>query len=161
MCITNVLLLKHVLLLNGCVKTASAKPGITGWSSIGAILRSCMLLQSQNSVSEVHGTENSFWMWPNVVERIQTLKSENHLNQNCHSLAVWPGTNYVIPLHLTFLIYKMEIYHWEQNKSAQRSAAESCLTLCNPVDCSMPGSPVLHYLLEFAQIHVPWVGDAI
>ena len=35
------------------------------------------------------------------------------------------------------------------------------LTLWDPVDCSMPGSSVLHYLLEFAQIHVHWVGDAI
>ena len=29
------------------------------------------------------------------------------------------------------------------------------------MDCSTPGSPVLHYLSEFAQIHVHWVGDAI
>ena len=29
------------------------------------------------------------------------------------------------------------------------------------MDCSMPGSPVLHYLLEFAEIHIHWVGDAI
>ena len=33
--------------------------------------------------------------------------------------------------------------------------------LCDPMDCSMSGSPVLHYLLEFAQIHVHWVGVAI
>ena len=33
--------------------------------------------------------------------------------------------------------------------------------LCDPMDCSMPGSSVLHYLPEFAQIHVNWVGDAI
>ena len=39
--------------------------------------------------------------------------------------------------------------------------ARSCPALCNPMDCSMPGSPVLHYLLEFAQTHVHWVGDAI
>ena len=30
-----------------------------------------------------------------------------------------------------------------------------------PMDCSMPGCPVHHQLLEFAQIHVHWVGDAI
>ena len=29
------------------------------------------------------------------------------------------------------------------------------------MDCSTPGSSVLHYLLEFAQIHVHWVSDAI
>ena len=39
--------------------------------------------------------------------------------------------------------------------------AKSCSTLCDPMDCSMPGSPVLHYLPEFAQIHVHWVRDAI
>ena len=37
----------------------------------------------------------------------------------------------------------------------------SHLTLCNPMDCSTPGILVLHGLLEFAQIHVHWVSDAI
>ena len=37
----------------------------------------------------------------------------------------------------------------------------SCVRLCDPMDCSTPGFPVLHYLLEFAQTHVHWVGDAI
>ena len=32
-------------------------------------------------------------------------------------------------------------------------------TLCDPMDCSMPGSSILHYLQEFAQTHVHWVGD--
>ena len=34
------------------------------------------------------------------------------------------------------------------------SVAKSCLTLCDPMDCSMPGFPVLHYLPEFAQVHI-------
>ena len=34
------------------------------------------------------------------------------------------------------------------------SVAKECLTLCDPMDSSMPGSSVFHYLLEFAQIHV-------
>ena len=41
------------------------------------------------------------------------------------------------------------------------SGSKLCLTFCDPMDCSMPGFPVLHYLLEFAQIHVHWVNDAI
>ena len=41
------------------------------------------------------------------------------------------------------------------------SVHKSCPTLCNLMNCSMPGSPVLHYLQEFAQIHIHWVGDAI
>ena len=36
-----------------------------------------------------------------------------------------------------------------------------CLTLCSPVDCSMPGFPVLYHLPELAQTHVYWVGDTI
>ena len=38
---------------------------------------------------------------------------------------------------------------------------QSCPTLCNPMDCSMPGLPVHHQLPEFTQTHVHWVGDAI
>ena len=41
------------------------------------------------------------------------------------------------------------------------SAAQSCPTLCNPMDCSTPGLPVYHQLPELAQTHVHWVGDAI
>ena len=41
------------------------------------------------------------------------------------------------------------------------SVAKSCPTLCSPMDCSMPVSSVLCCLLEFAQIHLLWVSDAI
>ena len=41
------------------------------------------------------------------------------------------------------------------------SVAQSCLTLCNPMDCSTPGLPVHHQLPEPTQTHVHWVGDAI
>ena len=41
------------------------------------------------------------------------------------------------------------------------SVTQSCLTLCNPMDCSTPGLPFHHQLPEFTQAHVHWVGDAI
>ena len=41
------------------------------------------------------------------------------------------------------------------------SVAQSCPTLCDPMDCSTPGLPVYHHLPEFTQTHVHWVGDAI
>jgi len=41
------------------------------------------------------------------------------------------------------------------------SVTKSCQTPCDPLDRSMPGSSVLHYFLEFAQIHLHWVADAI
>ena len=46
-----------------------------------------------------------------------------------------------------------DIYCW--------SVTQSCTTLCDPTDCSMPGFPVLHHPLELAQTHVHWIGDAV
>ena len=44
---------------------------------------------------------------------------------------------------------------------AVSSVAQSCLTLCNPMNCSTPGFPVHHQLPELTQIHVHRVSDAI
>ena len=55
----------------------------------------------------------------------------------------------------------MQKKHGVRNTGCNCSVAKSCLTLCNPMDCSTPGSSVLHCLLEFAQTHVRWGGDAI
>ena len=41
------------------------------------------------------------------------------------------------------------------------SVAQLCLTLCHPMDCSRPGFPVHHWLLEHTQTHVHRVSDAI
>ena len=41
------------------------------------------------------------------------------------------------------------------------SVTQSCLTFCDPMDCSTLGFPVQHYLTKLAQTHVHWVGDAI
>ena len=41
------------------------------------------------------------------------------------------------------------------------SVTQSCLTLCDPMDCSTAGFPVLHHLRKLAQTHVLWVSDAI
>ena len=41
------------------------------------------------------------------------------------------------------------------------SVAQSCPTLCDPMDCSTPGFPVHHQFPELAQTHVHRVGDAI
>ena len=41
------------------------------------------------------------------------------------------------------------------------SVAQSCLTLCDPMDRSTPGLPVYHQHPELAQTHVHWVSDAI
>ena len=41
------------------------------------------------------------------------------------------------------------------------SSTKLCPILCEPMNCSVPGFPILHNLLECAQIHVHWVSDAI
>ena len=54
---------------------------------------------------------------------------------------------------------------WEQPKYLSTiqfsSVTQSCLTLCDPMNCSMPGLPVHQQLPEFTQTHIHWVSDAI
>ena len=53
-------------------------------------------------------------------------------------------------LHRTF-------YHWVQFSSV----SQLCLTLCDPMNHSMPGLPVHHQFPESTQTHVHWVSDVI
>ena len=50
-------------------------------------------------------------------------------------------------------------FHFIKNQFI--SVAQSCLTLCNPINCSTPDLPVHHQLPESTQAHVHWVSDAI
>ena len=50
---------------------------------------------------------------------------------------------------------------WGRERVLHSSVAQSCLTLCDPTDCSIPGFPVHHQLPELAQTHVHRVNDAI
>ena len=59
------------------------------------------------------------------------------------------------------LIFKKASFSLYLTCCCCRSGAKLCLTLCNPMDGSTSGFPVLRYLPEFAQTHVHWVGDAI
>ena len=67
-----------------------------------------------------------------------------------------------------FLIFKGSIVSTcrsakltRQTLTILNSVIQLCPTLCDPMDCSMPDLPVHHQLLELAQMHVHWVGDAI
>ena len=52
-------------------------------------------------------------------------------------------------------------YHISSKMVQFSSVTQSCLTLSDPMDCSTPGFPVHHQLLELAQTHVHQVSDAI
>ena len=54
-----------------------------------------------------------------------------------------------------------QIPGWQSPSVQFCSDAQSCPTLCDPENCSTPGLPVHHQLLEFTQTHVHRVGDAI
>ena len=52
------------------------------------------------------------------------------------------------------------LYSYHQFSSGQ-SVAQSCPTICEPMDCSMLGFPVHHQIPGFTQTHIQWLGDAI
>ena len=52
-------------------------------------------------------------------------------------------------------------WHLDSYPRCCYSVVKSCPAPCNPMDCSMAGFPILHYLPEFAQIYVHWVDEAI
>ena len=59
-------------------------------------------------------------------------------------------------------IPKLSLWHWKPFNSGHISlVAQSCLTLWNPMDCSMPGFPVHHQLRELTPTHVHQISDAI
>ena len=66
------------------------------------------------------------------------------------------------PLQDSSLEKPMDRGAWWAVVSVQvSSVTQSCPTLCDPMNRSMPGLPVHHQLLEFTQTHVHQVGDAI
>ena len=66
---------------------------------------------------------------------------------------------YIAPYQLKH--FKGKLSFWIIKKNQFSSVAQSCPTLCNNMDGSIPGLPVHHQLLEFTQTHIHWVGDAI
>ena len=52
-------------------------------------------------------------------------------------------------------------FHWKDWSDQIRSVAQSCPTICDPMNLSMPGLPVHHQLPEFTQTHVHRVSDVI
>ena len=75
------------------------------------------------------------------------LKQSHHKEEKCFCRFVWWLT-------ITVLIVVIMWWWW-------CSVTQSRPTVCYPMDSSTPGFPGLHYLQEFAQIRVHWVGDVI
>ena len=58
-------------------------------------------------------------------------------------------------------VFSNELTLQYMNIASVSSVAQSCPTLCDPMDCNTPGFPVYHQLLELTQTHVHRVSDAI
>ena len=71
-----------------------------------------------------------------------------------HSIKILKSNWLTLP---TFFFFFLKCFQSVQFSSV----TQSCPTVCNPVDCSIPGLPVDHQLPEFTQTHVHWVSDAI
>ena len=69
--------------------------------------------------------------------------------------APWKGPDY------TWGLPRKELWRKNKDKFQFSSVAQSCPTLCNPMNRSTPGLPVHHQLPEFTQTHVHRVSDAI
>ena len=72
------------------------------------------------------------------------------------------STHEIFKLYAEDLVVIGALLKRENLSSVQfSSVVQSCPTLCDPMNCSTPGFPVHHQLLELAQTHVHRVGDAI
>ena len=76
--------------------------------------------------------------------------------------------SFKMPLDSCFLQYFncfYEFTYWKNllitKTKTLLACSESCLTLCDPMDCSTTGLPVHHQLPESTQTHVHWISDAI
>ena len=70
------------------------------------------------------------------------------------SIPLYLYTTFCLSIHLLMDIWIVSIFQFS-------SVSQSCLTLCDPMDCSTPGLSVHHQLPESTQTHLHWVGDAI
>ena len=99
------------------------------------------------------------WDWINKISLriVNILKRWQEFTEELYKKALNDSDNYDdVVTHLEPHIFECEI------SSVQfSSVAQSCPTLCDPMNRSTPGLPIHHHLPEFTQTHVHWVRDAI
>ena len=90
------------------------------------------------------------WLWV-TTQRKLGICNRSILGSHSHIRKSW---NILLRTYVILRFFCESLVHC-------RSVAQSCPSLCNPLDCSTPDFPVFHHLPEFAQTHVNWVCDAI
>ena len=130
---------------------------------------SCCLLPGERSLINTHSLlltsshwQPSFyflWIWLVQVPHIHGIKRYLSFVTDLFDLA--KCLQYSCSHPVIFLPMKVNFKSHIVLLVQFSSVAQSCLTLCDPMDCSMPGLPVHHHLPKFTQTRVHWVGDAI
>ena len=133
-----------------------ARLWISGWLWMEELNSNAWLTQNQETLRSDRAPLQEF----NHENRSETTKVSYNLDSHWILLRGWKVdvTPHKSPLLHVFYYYEIPVLCVSVQFS---SVTQSCLTLCNPMDCSTPGSPVHHQLLEPAQTHVHWVDDAI
>ena len=89
-------------------------------------------------------------------DQMQVHEDTTHTNIYTQAITLWPlHTHPYTHTHICTHNHFMDTTHIYIYTSVQfSSVAQSCPTLCDPMNCSTPGLPVHHQLLEFTQTHV-------
>ena len=102
---------------------------------------------------------SSVWLWGNCLIYLNVYAFYvNKNNKNTYLISLYEDQNGEFT-ESKIKAQSINVRHWYSVQFS--SVTQSCPTLCNPMNCSMPGLPVHHQLPEFTQTHVVWVGDAI
>jgi len=100
---------------------------------------------------------SGLWTWTGApAPWLQVLELVSFHNHMIQCLIIYLSVN-----HLSFYVYIYPYIYGSIYPFCCCSVTKLCLTLCEPMDCSTPGSSVLHSLLELAQIHDNWVQFSI
>ena len=98
----------------------------------------------------------------NICKSTKVISLINRLNKN-HMIISIDAEKASNKIQQPFVIKKKKISPESGHRGYYQfsAVAQSCLTLCDPMNRSTPGLPVHHQLLEFTQTHVHRVSDAI
>ena len=113
---------------------------------------------SHRDPSKIQLIVNSCLTYKNMMENFPLL---------CCVMSYWIASTIILPVAYVRNVGSLTLGHLDISLLllftllCGCSVTQSCQTLCDPMDCSMPGFPVLHYLLKLAQTHGHWVYDAI
>ena len=110
--------------------------------------------------------DDSVLLWdafplPNTQVGSQHQDLPRWLHSSHQSWLIWEGWDLTQAEAVTLLELWVRLVNGDTGDDQFSSVTQSGPTLCEPMDCSMPGLPVHHQLLEFTQTYVHWVGDAI